>query len=279
MKTVIIGGGVSGMALGLLLKRLKQEVVVIERGESFNNGRVVVFSKKALKSIGMILGEKTWKKVAKMNFSQVVVWKNQDMFLTVPAEATLVERNEFLRHFTSAYVAEGGEIISGEAIRVDEKERLVVLRDGRSIGYDYLAVADGVRSKMRETLEPQEKRLSFLHVRHDYVAGDEGEAAIRYVDEIVPSGKDIKIIHSYNIAYIGEAAGLVDPISGETVAYALKSAEELAVSICNRGFDGCDVNDFYNLYTYHIMKEVRKRRIQKIFKLRSTLRTELFLEA
>ena len=279
MRTVIVGGGLSGMTLGFLLRKLGKEVIVIEASAAVDESRAMVLTDRAIKSISLVFGEKIWEKVRKTEFSQATVWYEPDRYEVVPAKVSLAERGELVQYFRDAYVEEGGDLLFSKAIGVDEKEKLVRLSDLGEVRYEYLVVADGADSLMREVLELDEKRVPLMRVRQDYINDEDGNSVVKDISEMVPSGKDVKLFHSYNIAYIGEAAGFADPISGEVASYALKTAEEMAVSIHNNGFDGATTNDFYGLYAYHLVKEVKKRRTRKIFKMRSMLRKELFANA
>lgn len=270
------------MTLGFLLKQLKKDVVVIEKNENIGRGRTAPLTKRAIKSINLVFGEEIWEKVEKTEFSQVTVWWKIDKFISTMADIALVDRGALLQYFRDAYIAKGGNIIFGEAFNVDETEKLVDVIDGGrgvKVRYDYLVVADGAGSLTRELLEPDDDKLPLTRMHHDYIGGDEVGSVVRDLYEMVPSGRDLLITHSYDVGYIGEAAGFADPISGETISYALKTAEEMAVAIHDEGFDGCMIGDLYGLYTYNLMREVRKRGLRRKFRYKKTVLEELFINA
>jgi menaquinone-9 beta-reductase len=71
----------------------------------------------------------------------------------------------------------------------------------------------------------------------------------------LPTGNDIKLTFNNNIFFIGDAAGLISPITGEGIYYALMSAKLLAFSINGK-------KDYIKLSKF-LIKEIKKHRIIK----------------
>ncbi|MGZ0189856.1 MAG: FAD-dependent monooxygenase [Alphaproteobacteria bacterium] len=175
MRVVIVGGGVAGLALALGLRRQNIDYVLLEQAAKFEAvGAGIQLSPNATRALGHLgVAQRLDQFTVRPGRHRFVSWDDGRALLTTPLgaaaetafgqpymhahradllDAILAEIGEDPRIRMNARVAEVGE---------DGERAWATLEDGEIIEGDVLIAADGVRSRIRESLfEPEAPQFS-----------------------------------------------------------------------------------------------------------------------
>lgn len=81
----------------------------------------------------------------------------------------------------------------------------------------------------------------------------------------MPTGKDILLEMGDNVRFVGDAAGLISPITGEGIYYALVSAKVLSEDFVQ-----------YEANMTKVVRQIKKEHLLKLFVFNHNVRNFLF---
>jgi len=134
-------------------------------------------------------------------------------------------------------------------------------------GYAWIFPKSGYISAGIASIKNQAVKLKPLFSEFLDENGIDESKIVRRRGAIIPVCKKNPVFASGNMALLGDAAGMADPLSGEGIYYAALSARLLATSIRDCVQNNVDRLDSYQQAVYKkIMPEIRMARVlQKIF--------------
>ncbi|MCK8827738.1 geranylgeranyl reductase family protein [Natroniella acetigena] len=101
-----------------------------------------------------------------------------------------------------------------------------------------------------------------------YLVGEKiaGYQEIRAKGHLIPVGGVKRRLNNDSCLLVGDAAGLVDPLSGEGIFYALKSGKVASQVIIDKLAEGISLNDYTQLINQEMVPEFKKSKLlSKVF--------------
>ncbi len=127
-------------------------------------------------------------------------------------------------------------------------ENLIIELQINHYGYSYLIpLQDMIVCGSGNMIDNKKESMSVLEAIENLITNYDLNLQYPIKGAFIPSGDDI-VLKQNNVYFIGDAAGLINPISGEGIYYALKSAERLFYSF--------DSNIDYSILMERICQEV-----------------------
>lgn len=281
---LIIGGGLSGSLLGYLLKKQNKNVLIIERQSLKNKSKLCagILTNKAYKLLINIFNKNDIDKLIQHQFNSCKVLTNYELLIN-KMNIRIIDRNALDKFILDEYLKLGGQIKGESTFDITDK----------SIEYDYLIAADGALSSIRKQIEHRLPRVNLglesfytskkkelvLEFKNDlkgYIwhidigdnsiigVGDvSGNTNIKYKEMLgkykgafLPNGNDI-LLKKDNTYFVGDAAGLISPITGEGIYYAILSSIKLSDALVH--------HKSYRLKMMGAIIHINYERFSKIF--------------
>jgi len=212
MRIVIAGGGVAGLSLALALRRQGIDYVVLEQAPRFEAvGAGIQLSPnatRALNHLGVL--DRLRQDVVRPGRHRFVAWDDGRPLLTTPLGMTVEEAfgsPYFHAHradLLAAILAEIGEdprIRTGVSVAETVQsadEAWAILSDGGRVAGDILVAADGVRSRIRESLfEPEAPRFSGCMAWRGLTDGDAARKLGYEQDSYIWMGPERSVVIYY----------------------------------------------------------------------------------
>ena len=195
---LIAGAGPAGTACALRLMQLKQQCLLVD-SQNFPRNKLCggLLTQKANKAFQSILSKEDFEKFCAESTSSIenkikLYWGLEKFaeFQTIEP-IRLVERFKMDNWLFQHYKKIGGEAIEGDGINtVDFDNRIAKLSSGKEIQYNYLVVADGANSRVKQLLAKGKKDFEAILPNILYFE-------VNVDKEDFPNAKDVNIY--YNI--------------------------------------------------------------------------------
>lgn len=273
--TIIVGAGLAGCTLGNLLLNKNKTVLILDNQDLRKKNKLCggIITNKAYNLLFKIYGNK----LEEINFKEFNTFKikNNGVIKEINHQLIYTIYRKSLDDFVvNEFIKNGGKILDNTNYdRIDFKNKIIYI-SGKQFTYNNLVGADGIFSKVRNTLTGKNQRMNFAIeieapttnevVQIDFWNYFKGYAWTISNNETnlmgvgdVSKNKDIKItllnhFHLENSVsmrgaflpsgdsvflkkgatfFIGDAAGLASPVTGEGIYYAVSSAYNLSKSM------------------------------------------------
>lgn len=199
---VIIGAGPAGMGCAIPLQKHHASVCVIDKAVFPRNKTCA----------GLVTG-KTYRLIEKLfdgreiddlfcfTSDSVRLFHRTELLVDAPLEHSvrLVDRVDFDNALVEEYKRLGGEILEGEVgVRIDYPQKRIILKNGDTIGCEYLLFADGALSMAHHLLHVDKRDLAFgieAYIPSDRLSTDSIDLYFGYLNKgyawVFPHGKTV----------------------------------------------------------------------------------------